>query len=708
MAIIGRIRKHSGLVITIVGIAIASFVIGDLSRKRAPSTTDIGTVNGENITYSEFNSKVDEAINLQKENTQNEKITEDETYNIRQSVWGTMVKDIIMGKELDRLGLVVSPEELFDQVQGKNPHRFILQYFVDPKTKIYDPTLVLNYLKNLDKMEPKAKEQWLRFEKAIKEDRLQTKFNNLVAKAFYMPSAFLKKEYIRQTEAMHIRSIAAGPEMVADNLVHITDADYQKFYDENKAYFQTEEETRDLDFVVFEVVPSESDRKKIKDDIDQIYKDFSVAADLPNFINANSDTKFDSTFHKKGTLPSILDSNGTTSPVNTLFAPFEFNKNWYMAKSLAVEDRPDTMKGSQILITYTGTAIAQNLNIKRTKEQAKSRADSIVNILKKQPDKFREFALKFSDYPSVKDDGGDLKDLIDGNPNVSIFFNEGLKMKPNEVKVMETGIGYAVFKLNDKTKPVKKVKMAILQRAIEPSNQTYQDTYLKASAFSGKNKTPEAFAKSAGQQGLAVHPAQNVKAMDNNLMGMPGAREVVRWAFSKNAKTGDISSVFDLSGKYAVAELKAITPKGYIPLAQIKDRIQGGVRNDKKIEMMKDRLAQAMKSVKDLNALASQFNIKVDTSSITFSGYSPSRISRESEVVGTLFTMKKGQLVGPLKGKTAAFVVNIDDIITPAIPVDLRPLKDQLQNNFSNQVMGSLYEAIKKNSKIKDNRINFY
>src|ERR1035437_8153647 len=123
MAIIGKIRKHSGLAVIIVGVAIAAFVIGDFVKKRARGTTDIGSVSGDVIAYSDFTSKVEETIDNQKKNSGNDKITDDETFNIRQTVWNDLVKDLVLGKEYDELGVTVSPEELFDQVQGKNPHR---------------------------------------------------------------------------------------------------------------------------------------------------------------------------------------------------------------------------------------------------------------------------------------------------------------------------------------------------------------------------------------------------------------------------------------------------------------------------------------------------------------------------------------------------------------------------------------------------------
>lgn len=279
MAIIGNIRKHSGLVVIIVGVAIAAFVIGDFSKKSGTGANDIGTVNGESIPYTEFNSKVEKNLEIQKENSGSDKITDQETYQLRQSTWTATIKELLMGEEYEELGLTVSPEELFDQVQGKQPHRFILQYFKDPATGQYNPSVVLNYLKNLDKMEPKAKNQWLQFEKAIKDDRQETKFNNLITKGYYVPKAFLKKDFLNQSKALNVLSVAPVTTAISDSSIKLTDADYQKFYDKNKIYFFMEEASRDLDYVLFEVVPSDIDRKKTAEDVAFLYKDFQTSLD---------------------------------------------------------------------------------------------------------------------------------------------------------------------------------------------------------------------------------------------------------------------------------------------------------------------------------------------------------------------------------------------------------------------------------------------
>ncbi|MEI7500617.1 MAG: peptidylprolyl isomerase [Bacteroidota bacterium] len=705
MAIIGKIRKHSGLAVIIIGVAIAAFVIGDFGGKTAKGTNEIGVVNGESIPYSEFNVKVDKNLESQKENSGNDKITDQETYQVRQSTWMATVKELLMGEEYTELGLTVSPEELFDQVQGKQPHRFILQYFKDPATGKYDPALVLNYLKNLDKMEPKARDQWLQFEKAIKNDRQETKFNNLISKGYYIPKAFLKKDFINQAKTLKVFVVSPNITAISDSAVKLTDTDYQKFYDKNKIYFFTEEASRDVDFVLFEVKPSDLDRKKTAEDVKQLFNDFQSSSDVLNFATANSDTKVDTTFVKKGKFPPRLDSLLFISKPGAIFPPFEYNNKWYMAKLLEMQERPDSMNGSQILFAFTGTG---NENIKRTKTEAKAKIDSLMVALKKTPEKFSEVAKTLSDYPSAKDDAGDLKWFTDGSANYEPFFKAGLEMKPNEMKVVETRIGYSLFLLTNKTKPVSKVRAAVLERDIEPSNQTFQDFYMKASAFAGQNKTTETFDKASVAKGLQKRSAPNVKEMDNSLMGLPNAREIVRWAYAEKTKIGEVSPVFDIGGKYVIALLKATSEKGQQPLEAIKKRIEPSVKNMKKIDMLADKMKQTLSSNKDIRTLASSLATKVDTVVLTFTGYSRSAFGRESELVGQIFTSKKGELKGPLTGKSGAYFCFINEVTEAPAKEDFSYENMQLQQSFNQRVTANMYKALEKTATIIDNRPLFY
>jgi peptidyl-prolyl cis-trans isomerase D len=248
----------------------------------------------------------------------------------------------------------------------------------------------------------------------------------------------------------------------------------------------------------------------------------------------------------------------------------------------------------------------------------------------------------------------------------------------------------------------------MLTRAIEPSNQTYQDTYMKASAFAGQNKTPEAFDKAAAEKGLQKRSAPNIREMDNSLTGLPSAREIVRWGYAEKTKVGEVSPVFDISGKYVIAILKSTSEKGQQPLEAIKQRVEPSVKNMKKIDLMAEKMKQVLTSTKDISALASRMGAKLDTVILTFSGFNRSNLGRESELVGQLFTAKKGELKGPLTGNFASYFCFINDVTEAPAKDDFRYEFTQQQQNFNQRVTGNMYPALEKTAKITDNRLMFY
>lgn len=704
MALIGKIRKRSGLLVVIIGIALAAFILGDFSRKRNKTSNYAGKIDGEEITIADYNAKVDENTNLQKLNSGNENLSSEENFSIRNSTWDQMVNDILMNEEYDELGITVSTEELDDQILGKNPHMYIQQNFKDPQTGKFDPALVSNFLQNLDKVDPKMKERYLYIEKAIKNDRLTTKFKALITKGYYMPKAFAQMDYIDRNRTATIRYFAARYSNISDSAAKLTDADYEKYYNENKYKFD-QEASRDIDYVVFDVLPSSADRQKITDDFNKLTEEFKTTKDIPAFINAVSDARFDSTWHKKGTLSPRIDSIMFNAPVGTFFTPYEEGNILHAGKLLAVEMRPDSMKASHILISYDGSQVREKIN--RTKERAKQIADSLLTLMRKDASQFDAIAKKLSDDQSAKNNGGDLGWFTDG-AMVAPFTNAVIKGKTGDAVMAETPFGYHVIKITGKKDPVKKIKVALLDRKIEPGNQTFQDTYVKASSFQGGLKSDKDFDNAVKKQNLNKRNAQYLRQMDYTIPGIKSAREVIRWAYSKDVKKGGISQVFDVEGSYVVATLKEIREKGIAPLEQIKKQIEPLVRRDKKAEMLTAQLNTALSSTKDIYQLAGKFNAKVDTTSTPFMGYNLAQYGRELDVIGRIFSMKAQTLSKPIKGTTGVFVVLVDNFVEPPAKTDLTAETNMVYNAFAGTVNRELNTILTNKANIKDNRWMFY
>jgi len=440
MAVIGKIRKHSGLAVILVGVAIAAFVLSDFFRAGpGGQMKNVGVVEGEEISYTDFNYKVEDNMESQKANNNGEPLNAGQQFTVRQNTWDQFVNELLMNKEFEKLGIAVTSDELFDQVQGENPHRLIKQYFVNPETQQYDRTFVIRYLQNLNQLPVDQKRQWITFEQFIKRDRLNTKYNNLISKAFYVPEAFAKMQYENQKKNAELLIGYKKFVDVPDSLVSSKEKDFQKYYDENGYKFE-QEKSKDIDYVIFDVTPSEKDFQKTEQDVKRLYEEFKRTENIAYFVNAVSDTRYDSIWWDDGTLPIAFDTAFTGAEIGAMVPPYFEDNAWHMAKLVDIQNRPDSAKAEHILIAYSGALRAAE-NITRTKEDAQQIADSLYNVIRRNPAKLAQLAKDFSDDGSVQQNNGDLGWFPDGNM-VHAFNDVAINGRKGDVKLIETPFGY--------------------------------------------------------------------------------------------------------------------------------------------------------------------------------------------------------------------------------------------------------------------------
>lgn len=709
MAIIGTIRKHfSVLAVVLVGLAIGAFIFSDLvtgpKGSRSNRIPTIGTVNGTDILAADYNRKVDDNLEIQRINQGVEALSAQDAFNVRVSTWNQYLNEIIMGAEYEKLNLAVTTEELFDLVQGPRPHRLISQYFSDPNTGVFNPQTVVNFLQNLDQMQPEVKKQWLNLEKYIKDDRMTQKYNTLVAKGYYVPAAFARMDYESKKKSAEMRYVGIRYTSVPDTSVALTDADYEKYYEENKHQY-TQDASRDIDYVLFNVEPSADDRQKAREDFMRLYADFLTTIDVPGFVNMNSDTRYDSSWKKGSDLPAGIDSLIVNSPVGTFVPPYEENNAWHTAKLIEIASRPDSMKAEHILVSFAGSASA-NEQITRTKISAESRADSLLAVVKRGETPMQVLAVQYSDDPSSKENKGDLGWFADG-AMVPTFNNAVAAGKVGDIVKVETQFGFHVVKITGKKDPVKKVRIAMIDRVIEPSSKTYQDIFVQASTFAGENSTKEKFDRAVEEKGLNKRSAPYIQAVSNTIAGIESPREVIRWAYHDGIEVGEVSGVFDVGEAYVVACLTTVREKGTIPLEQIRENIRNFVLNEKKAAQLTDRIG----SDNDIYQIARNYNTKVDTNiTLTFSSRNIPGYGSEFQVIGRVFSMNEGQVSEPIKGNGGVFVVALDRFYTPPDNNEYLTNQAQLRNSFRSRVTSgnSIYTALEKKAEIEDNRELFF
>ncbi len=699
MTVLGKIRQRSGLLVTVIAIALLVFILEQaLESKNSFFSGDqkrIGEVNGKNISIDDYQAQVDLAIESQKERDKKANLDENTIESIRGQVWNQLVYQHTMEPQYKELGIVVSVDELDDMVRGKNPHSSVKTAFTDPKSGQFDPASVTNFLKNMDKDETGAtKQRWLNFEDAVIKERIGAKFNNLIKAGLYITKSQAKQAYIDNEQKVKFTYVVQRYANIPDSAIKVTDEEIQKQYNENKNKYKQTETTRSISYVTFDVQPSQNDVQSAQEQMSRLAADFRTAAVDSDFVNANSDNKFATNFYSRGMMDPVSDSMLLNAAPGFVYGPINMGTQIKIYKVTAIKMVPDSVKARHILVKINNGNTAA----------AKSKADSLKALLK--TNKFDDLAKTNSEDPGSAIKGGDLG-----------WFREGMMVKPfndacfngkvGDIVVVESQFGMHLIEVTGRGPEKRKVEFATIERTVEPSSQTFQAMYGKASEFAGKNTNAQLFDSAIVKQSMNKKIAENIRETDRNLAGIDNARELVRWVYS--AKKGEISKVFELSNQYVIAQVTEVKEKGILPLDAVRSQVELEAKKEKKAQQFIASFKSSMTGITTLDQLAPKVKSTVErVENQTFANATIMGVGKEGAVIGTVFSSKVNKISEPIKGDVGVFVVQVSEITAPPAAKDYLANQTQVQTSIKQRVDYELFEALKEKADVQDNRAKFY
>lgn len=707
MAVISKIRSYSGLLIAVIGIALVAFVLGDFFGygPMGGQSFDVGKVDKTKISFQEFEQRVNDRLEGWKMETGNQNPGPAETFQLRQQVWTSMVREILLNKELDILGVDVSADELFHLIHGPNPHPIIVRNFSNPADGSFDPEQVLNFLRNFDALDDNTRNQWMLIEQYIKRERQENKYHTLIRQGFYMPAALLKMDFQDRNALVDIRYMAKTFESIADSLVQVSERDLRRVYQSHRKTFDREA-SRSLHYVVFPVFASESDRENLRQELIDLIPEFMSAENMQTFINSVSDERFNPMYLSQGQLSAELDSAMFNSPVGTIYGPIVEGNAFVLAKLTDIQFRPDSMRAGHILISYIGSAAASQTTT-RTIDQARALADSLVTVARRNPGGFGDLAVQYSDDPSAQMNRGDIEWFRDFEM-VPEFSEAVIAANTNSFTTAETQFGIHVIHVTGKSAPSKKVQVARLTRNIEPSNRTFQSVFAQASQFVNLLRANKNFEEAVDEQGLSLRVVEMLREMDMSLPGIDNPREIIRWAFDPKTKVGSTSRIFDIDNRFIIASLTGKAEKGIQPLEKVRQEVTALALREKKFEMLATEMTQAL-SAGSFESVASRMGLVPEQAlEMRFTMLNLPNFGAEPRVIGAAFGLKPNTISVPVKGNRGAFLVEVINHEPAIEPDNFNSNHRQLKNSFSNRVINEVFNAIRNNARIEDNRSLFF
>ncbi|MEP0367782.1 MAG: peptidylprolyl isomerase [Cyclobacteriaceae bacterium] len=720
MALISTLRKRMGkIVVGFVAFSMFAFILTDFLNSNSTliggNDRDLAEIAGNTISYESFNERVNQLAATFAVNYGRNPSSDDLT-NIRKEAWNALIIENAYQKELDKLGIKVTDAEMVDMVQGNNISPQIKQFFTDPNTGEFSRDVVISTLQNLGSADPRQRQSWNTFEASLAPNRAIQKYDNLFEKTDYVTQAEAKSLYIAQNSNMTVDYFYVPFFSVADSLFEVSNSEMESYLSANADNYEREE-SRNLQYVVFQVEPSAEDTAFVIDEINALKDGLAQAQNDSVYVSINSDSAnpFQS-ITDPSAIPGALMIDGKVAEVGTISEPV-LGVNTYTVMKLSAITEGDEyfVKARHILIKPAGTTDAD-------KAAAKTKAQGILNRLKRGAD-FTALAAENSEDRSNANNGGDLGWFGENGNFVQEFKDAAFAKRGTGLlsAPVETSFGYHIIRIDEpKTNTVYKV--ASIEKELFASDATQNEIYRQADILAAETGDASELKAKAEELGLTVRNASNLSPNDTRVGTITNGRQIVSWAYNK-AETGSISEVFEIESTYVVAGLTSVQEKGTAKLSQVSGEIRTKVLNQKKADYIISKVNEL--DAEDVSGMKDAYGegARSGSADLTLSSNSFPNVGFAPEAVGVAFSLEEGEKTAPFKLDNGVILLSATAKSTPEDLDNYDAYLSQVSSSRASRkavianfplsfypvmVSQRLDNAVKEYADIEDKRYKFY
>lgn len=684
MAVLEKIRVKFGILISIlIAVALLSFILDPQTLSSATrmlsSDNQVGKMDGKSVSYQEFYEEYDNYTKVAELLGQGAN-SEEAQSSLRDAAWQSVFDRMVFIPKAQSAGLAVSDAEMFDLTQGSNISPVLAQQqaFLDRSGKFSREAFV-NFVQSVDSDESGNAARYYDFlEDNVFRTQMYAKYGSLIA-ASAVQSDLQKNRLIEDgntTADVDYILVSAG--FTPDTSKAVSGAEIKKYYDEHKSQMK-QPASRDIEYVMWEVVPSAEDISATREEFDALYEEFKTAENLRNFITLNSDSKYNPMYYSAAQLsniPEFLDLvEGRVSGVSEVHV----EESSFAAIRIAdTQVMPDS-----IHIFYALFPIAME-----------SKADSLLAVVKGSglTPEFKE--LGWFTQEAMLQTG-----LTDFAP---LFTLDGKAMV---IKSENAQANFVVY-LSEKTKPVKKFQLATLLKNALPSDATYRDFQMKAAFLADASEGKyDKFSKIVSEENLPVIPMNGVLESTRRIGQADNARELVRWAFEKKTGVGDVSDVITVDNKYYfVAAVTGVHKEGFAKVSEVSKSIASILSAKQQIDSKYDELKEKVAGASSLESLAEQLGTTVShASGVSFASVAQTAV--DPALVGAVASAEEGSM-GIVKGQIGVYIYKVSNrqkgtFYSESDAATVATRNAQYQSSIATRV-------ITEKADVKDHRAKFF
>jgi len=650
MAVLQTIRVKLGAFITVViALALLSFIVdpNTLSSvtQSMSSKYNVGKINGKTISYQDFQNDVEAYTKINEIISGGSVQGEDQQKAIRDAAWRALLDKHLFVQNAKAAGITVGEDELVDLTTGSNISPILAQNpaFLD-ENGAFAADKLIEFVQNIPSDQSgQFKLYWDYLQNTVLTQQYYAKYG-----ALFNFSNFTNA--LQAANAVEENNVATAVDFVMvpysfqrDSSIVISDSDAAKYYKSHKENFK-QVDGRDVEFVMFEVIPSEADVAATNEAVAAVHDEFATTDNMKSFLLKNSDRSLSNYFWSAGELASVnselsafVDANGegAVSPI------YKDGNYFYAAKVLETKNLPDSVYVKHLLLTQNDAALA----------------DSLMTVLSAGKASFPELVAKYSyDKNSAVEKLGDLGWLT--QTYMIPGFESVIGAELNKPFILDSQFGKHIVVVSKKTTPKLKKKVAILEKEALASKETFNTFYSQANTLATKSAGKyDNFKAAAAEGGYDISSLRITEATSRYNM-VDNAKEITRWAFEQS-KPGAVSNIITVNNNYFfVVAVTGTYKEGYADLKTVSNSIKDILYYEKMQEKSAADIATKIEGCTTLEAVADKLGTTVSSKdNVTFASMTDQ--SLDPIFAGAVSVAKEGEISKPLAGTIGVYVYKV-------------------------------------------------
>lgn len=671
MAVLNTLRTKFGLAVSIiVALGLLSFII-DPSQiistvQENSSKYDVGNIAGKKVSYTDFQADIERYTTLNEMLSGSSVRTEQQQTQIRNQAWEELVNNYLFFPNAEKAGIHVGEAEMKELLSGENAAAEIAQnpMFLD-ENGVFSPAKVAEFYNSIPADESgRTALYWDFIERTVKTRQFYSKYGSLFMNSNFQNALMQKKAIEENNLTADVDFVMIPYGFEKDSLVNVSASEIKNYYNGHKNFFK-QKANRDIEYVVFEVVPSAEDIEAASEKMAAAYEEFGTAENLKSFLAKNSERSLSNYWYKKGELNTVnaevsqfVDENkaGAVSSI------IRSGNSFFAVKVLA-----EGMKSDDMQVRVVSAADATEIS-----------EDKVAELRLSEPMQMTQTYII---------------------PGCEVLFDAALNTPQ---LITSSQYGTLLAEVVSKGEPVAKKQVAILEVTATASSQTFNSFYSDANAFQVLAKN-HSYKYAVDSTHIYSHPMNRVLESTSSYGSVENAKEVTRWIF--DAKKGDVSDIISINQKYfVIASVKEIHKEGFAKIEEVSSMIEQQLYAEKLGAKKAADIKEKIAGMTDMAAVAEALGSSVSTQSIAFASMGSQAL--DPAFVGAVAAAKEGEISGPVAGSVGTYVFNVKsrDAGSFYTEDDAKNLINQMNQYSSQMILPVMLDA----ADVKDNRARFY